>query len=208
MRVFFIDLETTGFNPYRDYIWQVAWCIGEERRGEIYITKGGERLLLPEGRRFAGRLSFLISDIRRADLLVAHNVSFELSFLRAYGIEVDKEKTFCTMMASRELCDIKTPQGTRKYPKLSEAVEILLGVKPNPEWLHDAGYDLYLTIKLYAYIKKIQTIQFPKWQTPPKDIKNLYRLLFSALEPYKSLREKMSTEEKIHALRKIREYTS
>ncbi|MEM3427048.1 MAG: 3'-5' exonuclease [Nitrososphaerales archaeon] len=194
MKVLFLDLETTGLNPEKDHIWQTAWVKGIEEGKTLRLIEGKEKLLRAKGKKTPKRLSFLTKELKTADLLVAHNVRFERAFLESYGLDIEVE-TFCTMRESTELCGIEHEFYGVKYPKLSEAVEILLGIPVDYHKLHDARYDVWLTAKLYAYLKGLQVDDSKlKWSSPLKALKLLYGLAFSPIDPYRSIRKRLKAK--------------
>ena len=193
MKILFLDLETTGLNPEKDHIWQTAWLKGMEDGKTLRLIEGREKLLLPRGRKTPKRLSFLSRELKDIDLLVVHNIRFEKAFLESYGLDIEVQ-TFCTMIESTELCGIEHEFYGLKYPKLSEAVEILLGIPVDYYALHDARYDVWLTAKLYAYLKGLHVEDNLKWHSPPKALKLLYGLAFSPIDPYKGMRRKLKAK--------------
>jgi DNA polymerase-3 subunit epsilon len=72
-----------------------------------------------------------------ACLYVAHNISFDSSFI-PFGIP--KEKQYCTMVNLSSLCG--------KRPKLSEAAENL-NIRYNSNILHDSKEDARLCFKIF-----------------------------------------------------------
>lgn len=194
MKVLFLDLETTGLNPEKDHIWQTAWVKGIEEGKTLRLIEGREKLLLSKGKKTPERLSLLSRELKIVDLLVVHNIGFERAFLESYGLDIEVE-TFCTMRESTELCGIEHEFYGLKYPKLSEAVEILLGIPVDYHKLHDARYDVWLTAKLYAYLKGLQVDDGSlKWSSPPKALKLLYGLAFSPIDPYRSMRRRLKAK--------------
>ncbi len=194
MKVLFLDLETTGLNPEKDHIWQTAWVKGIEDGKTLRLIEGREKLLLPKGRKTPERISFLSRELKTVDLLVVHNIRFERAFLESYGLDIEVE-TFCTMRESTELCGIEHEFYGLKYPKLSEAVEILLGIPVDYYALHDARYDVWLTAKLYAYLKGLHVEDNRlKWHSPPKALKFFFGLAFSPIDPYKGMRRKLKAK--------------
>jgi DNA polymerase III subunit epsilon len=86
--------------------------------------------------------------IADTDILVAHNIEFDLNILgHAFALEgikfPDLPRSFCTMKTSTDICQIPAPNGRRgyKWPKLIEAYKIL--VDPEGfEGAHDALADV------------------------------------------------------------------
>ncbi len=142
MQVCVVDLETTGFNPRRDFLVEVGICRLDLATGEI--TSLVDSLVQEAG--FAVRASpnaliFRHSNLRFRDILeappwpavkplvvdacgrypvAAYNVNFDLGFLRARGIRPRRELP-CIMRAAARACQIKTQTRTAKWPSLVEA---------------------------------------------------------------------------------------
>jgi len=81
-----------------------------------------------------------------ACLYVAHNISFDSSFI-PFGIP--EEKQYCTMMNLSSLCG--------KRPKLSEAAENL-NIRYNPNILHDSKEDARLCFKIFEKMANMPQI--------------------------------------------------
>jgi len=206
MKVIFLDIETTGIKPtHKHYIWQVAWIVAKQENKTLKLLKAKEKLLLPFGKKHPKRLFPLIEDLKHAKLMIAHNADFERSFLYEYGIWIPKSYCTCTMEKSKDLCNLKycIPDYYgwdrhlvfTKYPKLREAAEILLKEKVDQNQLHDALYDVMLTAKIYAYLENLQIdTSSLKVHKQPQMLKKLYRLLFSPLEPYETIRQNIKNK--------------
>lgn len=93
--------------------------------------------------------------IEKAETEVYHNQKFDRQMLlieRAYndikcrssGDELEGlpelPKQFCTMLESTKVCKIPSPKGGYKWPKLSEALQIICG-KTLGDQAHDALWD-------------------------------------------------------------------
>lgn len=137
--IIYLDTETTGLRPGQ--ICQLSYVIqdGQKVRGKNFfytvdaVEYGAfmvhgfsvEKLKsLSKGKRFSDSILEVKEDFERADLIVAHNISFDLMFLRS-----EFDRAVEDLFIKRELCSMKvmTPvcklQGRRvgyKYPKLSE----------------------------------------------------------------------------------------
>jgi DNA polymerase-3 subunit epsilon len=123
--------------------------------------------VLSGGKRFGDCISEIDKDFSSADLLVAHNVSFDLAFLRAEYERLNEcfcfKEEFCTMKKCTPVCKLKRKSGEGyKYPKLSElcahfsiseeyvkqSVVELYGTNAG---FHDARFD---TVALYLVSNK------------------------------------------------------
>jgi len=126
-----------------------------------------ERLkVLSGGRRFYGYREEIYEDFKSANLIVAHNLSFDLNFLikefEENNMQFLYKQGLCSMRHFTPVCKILRANGRGyKYPKLSELAEYF-GLYPYDTTIntakmfncnvdaHDARYDttmLYLSIK-------------------------------------------------------------
>jgi DNA polymerase III epsilon subunit-like protein len=139
-----------------------------------------------------------IQDYNALDLLVAHNLNFDLTVLEAdmlrvikrNQINVDKiqvyknfiaslntsKKLYCTMQESIELCDIKAyyKDGREyvKFPKLSELHDKLFQSVPNN--LHNSMNDVIVCLRcFYKMIHNKDILLFNK------ELNNLYNKLLT-----------------------------
>lgn len=91
-----------------------------------------------------------------ADLLIAHNVSFDKRMLMAEGIrnkiKMNITDTYCTMKNSINLCKIERswPNGDKyfKYPKLSELYVYLFDKEPKNT--HNALVDILICMRCFC----------------------------------------------------------
>ncbi|MEM3265692.1 MAG: 3'-5' exonuclease [Thermoplasmata archaeon] len=198
--IIFVDTETTGLYADKHYIWQIAWIEGEQTDSKLRLLEGREILVLPKGKKHPKRLKAFSKRLEKADIIVGHNISFEYKFFLSYGLQI-QQKTFCTMKKSTDLCMIPHYYGY-KWPKLSEAVEILLNEKPEYKKLHDARYDVFLTAKLYAYLNHLEVdAESLRWHLSPSILRFMYGFFFSPIDPYASMREK--TKMKINKMKRL-----
>ena len=102
-------------------------------------------------------LSMFHHMVANSDLLVAHNLDFDLKMiLNAYHLEGIEPKNipkgFCTMQATTDLCKLPGKRaGSYKWPKLIEAYKILV----DPEGFdgaHDALADVRACATLFKKI--------------------------------------------------------
>lgn len=95
---------------------------------------------------------------RRADTVIAHNIDFDWlvthgEFLRAEKLPVFVTLAkFCTMKATTPLCKLPGKFGDFKWPKLSEAYQIILGKELIGA--HDALADVRACKELYFWLTK------------------------------------------------------
>jgi DNA polymerase III epsilon subunit-like protein len=111
--------------------------------------------------------------LRKVDLLVGHNISFDINMLyiellriiysqtviNPYKLDLhlitNFKNTYCTMQESFDLCSIKKTnkygKEYKKFPKLSELHEILF--KINPKNLHNSLVDILITLRCFMKLK-------------------------------------------------------
>ena len=98
-----------------------------------------------------------------ASMFVGHNADFDYHVLQGemVRLETDADRfayslpvaRYCTMKEATGLCKLPGAYGW-KWPKLSEAVRILLGEEMTGA--HNALTDLRYTVKLYDYLKRME----------------------------------------------------
>lgn len=134
---------------------------------------------LSGGKRFIDFFPEIKEDFDSADMIIAHNLSFDIMFLRAefenLGEEFNYDKTFCSMKNSVEACKLPKNRGMGyKYPKLTELCDFLeiddMDLRIASQQLfgesfsfHDARYDttaLYLAVN--NGMEKIEKFKFLK----------------------------------------------
>ena len=116
---------------------------------------------LAEGKPLINVLQDSQSFISEAEVLVAHNISFDekivgAEFLRA-GMKnsIPSKNKICTMQSTTNFCAINGPYGY-KWPKLSELYYKLF--KSNFEEAHNAAADINATAKCFWELKRIGKI--------------------------------------------------
>jgi DNA polymerase III epsilon subunit-like protein len=155
MRTIIIDMETTGLNPHRDDVWNIAWLLVEgdkvvkyrDRYYPIkkfgydywkfsfdYVEKDG--LIYPRKYKANKKHHWtkdkeLIKDVMTADIIVGHKVDFELGFLGLIIPEVETKAQYCTMYLTTNICKLPFPYDDEvgdeyKWPKLQEAYYLLV----------------------------------------------------------------------------------
>ena len=181
MKIIYFDTETTGLTPGK--ICQLSYVLEED--GAVqgknmffavpFVEPSAQQVhgfsveklaTLSGGQRFCDRLDEIAFDFSTADLIVGHNVKFDIGFLTAefsYEYETFRyQESLCSMRAFTPIC--KLPRATHvgyKYPKLSELLEFLeiypydvtraeLQLFQGAGGAHDARYDaaaVYLAIQ-------------------------------------------------------------
>lgn len=119
-----------------------------------------------------------INDLNNADMIVAHNVEFDLNMIRVELLRLeqgaldlklelelrkamfeDQTNYYCTMRESVDLCKIEkeNSRGTYyKFPTLTELHKHLFAVEP--KHLHNSFHDILCTIRCFIKMKYNQDI--------------------------------------------------
>ena len=143
--ILFFDTETTGFAPGK--ICQLSYVMQGKSGAAAknfffavpYVEPGAlavhgfspERLaVLSGGARFDDKIDEIEADFSSADLAVAHNIPFDLSFLQAEFAACSRSfscnDTYCSMRGFTPVCGLKRSDGIRpKFPKLEELCSFL-----------------------------------------------------------------------------------
>ena len=186
----FFDTETTGLPRsnrapvHQVSNWprmvQIAWLLfdnsGNEIDGNCHIIKPNgftipaavarihritNERALKEGIDLLPVLKSFSEFIDQADVLVAHNMSFDEKIVGAEFIRnkmpnsVSGKKKLCTMLSSTDYCQLPGPYGN-KWPKLSELHTELFGY--DFEEAHDALADIRATAKCFWKMREIELI--------------------------------------------------
>ena len=179
--ILYLDTETTGLRPGQicqlSYVMQYAdKTICKNKFFTVdYIEPSAvaihglsvEKLKqLSNNKRFADFAKEIVEDLSSADLVVAHNYSFDEMFLRKEFELINQpfciKKEFCSMKKTTPICKLVGRRSGYKYPKLSELTcflgitdsQILLETKKlfgNGVGFHDARFD---TVAVYLAMKK------------------------------------------------------
>ena len=145
--ILFFDTETTGINRSLDRVVQLAWIVADFD-GEIFTRKS--YIIKPEDFYIPSRasaihgitneiankrgdyledvLNELITDSEDVEVLVAHNASFDIGFLKGefeyidINYPFDELEIICTMNSSTNYCRLQKQNGMSGYkrPKLEE----------------------------------------------------------------------------------------
>lgn len=141
----YFDTETTGLRPGK--ICQLSYILQDES-GAVgknmffhvgYVEPSAAAVHgftaevlyeLSQGRVFADRFGEIAEDFRAADMLIAHNFSFDFMFMSAeferLGERFTYKNSLCSMKKFTPVCRLPRANGTSyKYPKLSELCEFL-----------------------------------------------------------------------------------
>lgn len=200
MKMIFFDTETTGIRP--GSICQLSYIlvdtsikptktIGKNIFFTVeYIEPEAEQIHgfsveklyeLSNGKYFEDRLEEFLDDFQNADILIGHNVNFDIKFLKCElegcGEFIEPKNVFCTMNYYRNICNLKNSRNETKAPKLKEAIEFLNIKESNIDALtkklfnetgnfHDARFDTTATYLLV-------TEGIKKGYIPPRYFSNM-----------------------------------
>ena len=188
----FFDTETTGFlnkdlpltHSNQPHIIQIAAILDDEQReirASINLIINAGCGAVPEGaykvhginqatyEKFGVSYMVALATFHelcyKADILVGHNISYDLSMLKIAYNRVDKgtkfssgvqNKTqFCTMLNTVDVVKISKPRGGAgyKWPKLDEAYRVLVNAE-GFENAHDAMADVMACREVFYSLKK------------------------------------------------------
>ena len=190
MNILFFDTETTGIpKNYKAPVsdsdnWprmvQIAYILCDEM-GNVIIEH--EAIIKPvnytipdaaieihgitneiantEGKPLGCVLSDLLDAINDAEMVVGHNISFDINIVRAEIFRVDLVDILkgipriCTMMKSTKYCELPGSYGY-KWPKLKELHNKLFG--ESFEGAHDALEDIRAAKKCYFELRRLGVI--------------------------------------------------
>lgn len=138
--ILYFDTETSGIRPGQ--ICQLSYIMQDSDKSiaknyfftvdsvdySAYMVHGFsvEKLyILSGGKRFSHFIEEICADFEKADLVVAHNTSFDFMFMRAEFERLNKifyvKDEFCSMKSMTPICKLQRSKGMGyKYPKLSE----------------------------------------------------------------------------------------
>ena len=190
MKPLFLDTETTGFANKREgldhhsqpYLIQLGLRLddeGKKVRAQVNLLLDHKDITIPaESSNVHGLFVSTVEDfgispisaistfhnlVEKADVIVAHNMAFDLKIIQiayarlgkitTFTEKIQTKPIFCTMEATTEICKIPSPRGNGyKWPKLDEAYRTL--VDPNGfDGAHDAMNDVNACRKVFYALK-------------------------------------------------------
>ncbi|WP_230281387.1 3'-5' exonuclease [Croceicoccus sp. Ery15] len=196
-QIIFFDVETTGLSRTTDRVVQIAWVL-TDRRGNISSKQN--LVVKPEGYTIPAQasaihgidtqsalrfgksafevLSSFAADAKKADIVVGHNVAFDLGIagadLRRHAIDLsfNDKVQICTMRSSTGWCRIPKTNGLPgyKFPRLEELHYRLFG--HDFEHAHDAMADVLATMRCFYELIRLEVIQLPKPVVTNENVSN------------------------------------
>jgi len=188
MRILFFDTETNGLPKRpavtaADYpsIVQLAWQLWDSNKTTQTLISKHSHIIKPppstvwnlesqqfhtitqqqaldDGEHCSDVLHLLRDDLLMTDMIVAHNLTFDVQVLNA---EAERRgippllwpaRSLCTMKASKDFCKLPSTSSYHtdpyKYPKLSELYAILFRGSEGIVF-HNAAYDVEATQKCF-----------------------------------------------------------
>lgn len=186
-------LPTNNYNntrgkwyKYWGHIVQISWILYDTEKNKIlnmedYIIKLDKEIDLPQssidihsitrkkmethGTELIPVISYFIEMLKLCDIIIGHNVEFDISMVRAELLRcgaVDiflmiNKKIVCTMKKYKKYCNIlarskRTGRIFCKYPKLMELHEKLFGYIPFN--LHDSLVDVIVCLRSYIKMEE------------------------------------------------------
>ena len=186
----YIDVETTGLNPEKNSIVHLAAIVevdgkkkesfnirmnpgfGEEVNVNRDYNKNASRVYTQETgfKKFINFLDKFINKYNPLDkfVFIAHNATFDSNFLRTWFTK-NNHKFYGSYFHSANICTMTIAQfvfsglaielNTLVSYKLVDIAKFL-NIKVNEKKLHDALYDIKLTIKVYKMLS--EKVKFKK----------------------------------------------
>lgn len=187
------DTETTGLpvwkepsdHPDQPHVVDIAWTLFDLDRNEIerfdaIVNPGVEipdevaaihgittEIAQTKGIEPMAMLDRFLDVIQRTEIVIGHNVSFDVRMMRILAARVTGEKwdnphaTFCTMRASTKHCCILKPKPRfsedYKFPRLGEAVKHFFD--EDFEDAHRARPDCDAAARIFFHLKDKGIIQ-------------------------------------------------
>lgn len=148
MKLVFFDTETTGIKP--GSICQLSYIIVntdikpnttvgknffftvdemEPSAEEVHGFSLEKLYEISNGLYFEDQVEEFLEDFFTADVIIGHNVSFDIKFLKheleGIGEEFIPKNQFCTMSYYKNICKFLNGRGEFKNPRLEEVIKFL-----------------------------------------------------------------------------------
>lgn len=199
MKILVIDTETNGLpkqwgaNPEHYHLFpeilSISWIMWDTKTDKVEenyfvinreiekwdkyameVNGFSQERLEKEGKSWHHVFMEFTSDLLGADLLAAHNISFDWPIIRAdtarmnpkIGILSDFSPKYCTMKETTSLCKIPAMKGVNgiKWPKLTELYEFLFHKPMEEEFkAHNALEDTRATLKCFKELVKMGLVE-------------------------------------------------
>lgn len=195
-RILFFDTETSGLDPEQNEILQLAYLVTDSKTWKIetqrnyyfsypedesrvsqraidinHLTKDFLKDQTLIERKLA--LSFFYTEMDSCDVVIAHNLEFDKSFIDKTAVreKVLKLSTdilwpylYDTMKETTDLCKIPSTNGydDYKWPKLEE-LAVFLNIPYDKEKLHDAVSDVELTFECFRELCEQKYVEFHEY---------------------------------------------
>lgn len=91
--------------------------------------------------------------VDQADIIIGHNVKFDIVVAEREGINFHGKSTYCTMLNSTNILKIKKKHGY-KWPKLAECVKYFFN--EDLEGAHDALNDVRACARVYEKLQELE----------------------------------------------------
>lgn len=188
----FVDTETSGRSTATSRSVQIAWVLtdsaGRSVSEESHIIRPDDFLIEPgairvhgisqqravhEGKPLRDVLHKLQSALDVADVLIGHNISFDVAILQndmravRHPMQLHDFPKICTMRASTAWCRISSLNGKKgfKWPTLSELHRRCFGT--DFDGAHDALIDVQATSRCFFKLIELDVIERPLHRTKP-----------------------------------------
>lgn len=142
----------------------IVWNLESERFHTISYQRA-----MDEGEYASDVIRFFRHDLSTADMIVAHNLSFDFDVLNA---EIERRgippvvwpaRSLCTMKESKDYCKLPSTSSHHndyKYPKLSELYTLLFG-SPDAITFHNADHDVDATQTCFYELVRRRVLRRP-----------------------------------------------
>lgn len=102
--------------------------------------------------------------VDQADIIIGHNVKFDIVVAERENINFQNKATYCTMLNSTNILKLPKKHGY-KWPKLAECVKYFFN--EDLEGAHDALNDVRACARVYEKLQELSNIDKEENQTAP-----------------------------------------
>ncbi len=149
------DSEGRKWDFYDNIIYPDGFYIPEESSKIHRIT---HEIAKEKGKDLKEVISFFAEEIKKAEYVVAHNISFDEKIVGAeyYRLKMkdnlEEAQKICTMKSSVDFCKLPNNRGGYKWPNLSELHRSLFAQDFSEA--HNALVDVYACARCFFALKK------------------------------------------------------